>query len=55
VERKRWTGLCLIDEAQEMTPTVFTESRLLSSVEPAFPLVLTTVPAGDQRLVKRLH
>lgn len=45
----------LIDEAQEMNAAVFSELRLLSSVDLDSRSILTLVLAGDQRLVSRLE
>jgi general secretion pathway protein A len=45
----------LIDEAQEMTSLVFSELRLLSSVELDSRSILTLVLAGDRRLAARLE
>lgn len=45
----------LIDEAQEMTPGALSELRLLSSVDLDSRSILTTVLAGDRRLVHRLE
>jgi general secretion pathway protein A len=45
----------LIDEAQEMTPSVLSELRLLSSADLDSRSILTTVLAGDRRLATRLE
>lgn len=45
----------LIDEAQEMTPSVLCELRLLSSADLDSRSILTTVLAGDRRLATRLE
>jgi len=45
----------LIDEAQEMTPSVFSELRLLSSVDLDSRSIITVVLAGDSRLANRLQ
>jgi type II secretory pathway predicted ATPase ExeA len=45
----------LIDEAQEMNAAVFSELRLLSSVDLDSRSILTLVLAGDQRLLSRLE
>ncbi len=45
----------LIDEAQEMTPTVLNELRLLSSARFDSRILLTVVLAGDARLVEKLR
>jgi general secretion pathway protein A len=44
-----------IDEAQEMSPPVFSELRLLSSADLDSRSILTTVLAGDRRLANRLE
>ena len=44
----------LIDEAQEMTPTVLSELRLLASADLDSRSILTMVLAGDGRLAARL-
>jgi type II secretory pathway predicted ATPase ExeA len=44
----------LIDEAQEMSSTVLSELRLLSSADLDSRSILTVVLSGDQRLVSRL-
>jgi general secretion pathway protein A len=45
----------LIDEAQEMQPSVLAELRLLSSAELDAHVLLTIVLAGDARLAERLR
>ncbi|MBV8414393.1 MAG: AAA family ATPase [Verrucomicrobia bacterium] len=45
----------LIDEAQQMSASAFTELRLLSSAELDSRSILTTVLAGDNRLAGRLQ
>ena len=45
----------LVDEAQEMAPTVFAELRLLASAELDSRSILTAVLAGDDRLCARLE
>jgi type II secretory pathway predicted ATPase ExeA len=45
----------LIDEAQEMSPTVLNELRLLSSARFDSHVLLTVVLAGDARLVDKLR
>ena len=45
----------LVDEAQEMTPAVFAELRLLASAELDSRSILTVVLAGDDRLCARLE
>jgi general secretion pathway protein A len=47
--------ILLIDEAQEMTPNVFAELRLLASAELDSRSILTVVLAGDDRLCARLE
>ena len=44
----------LIDEAQEMPPTVLSELRLLSSLHFDSQVILTTVLCGDGRLANKL-
>ena len=62
--RERWHGhlentllrpLLLIDEAQEMSPAVLCELRLLSSTRFDSRLLLSVVLAGDGRLVEKLR
>jgi type II secretory pathway predicted ATPase ExeA len=64
VLRERWTAhigsvlyrpVVLVDEAQEMLPTVLNELRLLSSAELDSRLLLTVVLAGDGRLAEKLR
>jgi general secretion pathway protein A len=45
----------IVDEAQEMVPTVLSELRLLSSTRLDSHLLLTVVLAGDRRLVERFR
>lgn len=45
----------LVDEAQEMNASVFSELRLLSSAELDSRSILTIILAGDQRLLGRLE
>ena len=45
----------LVDEAQEMSPTVLTELRVLSSTRFDSRIILTVVLAGDSRLRERLR
>jgi len=45
----------LVDEAQEMSPTVLTELRVLSSTRFDSRIILTVVLAGDRRLLDRLR
>jgi len=62
--RERWQAhieaslarpVLLIDEAQEMMPSVLSELRLLASTELDSRQVLTVVLAGDSRLVDKLR
>jgi type II secretory pathway predicted ATPase ExeA len=62
--RQRWfahiqSTLCrpvlVVDEAQEMLSSVLAELRLLTSAELDSHVLLTTVLAGDARLVERLR
>ncbi len=62
--RQRWLAhiqstLCrpvlVVDEAQEMLSSVLAELRLLASAELDSHILLTTVLAGDARLVERLR
>lgn len=62
--RERWQAhlestllrpLLLIDEAQEMPPSVLSELRLLSSLQFDSRTLLTVVLAGDQRLTTKLR
>lgn len=45
----------LVDEAQEMNPSVFSELRLLSSADLDSRSILTIVLSGDHRLAHRLE
>jgi general secretion pathway protein A len=45
----------IVDEAQEMVPTVLAELRLLASTRLDSHILLTVVLAGDGRLVERLR
>jgi general secretion pathway protein A len=45
----------LVDEAQEMNASVFSELRLLSSADLDSRSILTIILAGDQRLAARLE
>ena len=47
---ERYDALLLIDEAQEMTPDVLSELRILSSADFDATSLLTIVIAGDGRL-----
>jgi type II secretory pathway predicted ATPase ExeA len=62
--RVRWTEqiqaslfrpVLVVDEAQEMTPAVFSELRLLSSSQLDSRSLLTVVLAGDERLTRQLR
>jgi type II secretory pathway predicted ATPase ExeA len=62
--RERWRShlasarlkpVLLVDEAQEMTPEVLSELRLLSSADFDATSLLTVVLAGDGRLLERLR
>jgi general secretion pathway protein A len=62
--RERWKAhvaaagikpVLLVDEAQEMTPQVLNELRLLSSADFDATALLTVVLAGDGRLLERLR
>jgi general secretion pathway protein A len=64
VLRQKWhshieTSLCrpvlLVDEAQEMTPAVFSELRLLASADLDSRCLLTVLLAGDGRLAAKLE
>lgn len=61
--RERWVlhqentlhkPMLLVDEAQEIHPSVMSELRLLSSMEYDSKTALTVVLAGDRRLVEKL-
>jgi general secretion pathway protein A len=45
----------VVDEAQEMHPTVLNELRLLSSARLDSQILITTVLAGDSRLLEKLR
>jgi len=62
--RERWTAhiestllrpVLLIDEAQEMSPAVLSELRLLSSTRFDSRIILSVVLAGDSRLAAKLR
>jgi type II secretory pathway predicted ATPase ExeA len=62
--RQRWQShidaalarpVLVIDEAQEMLPTVLSELRLLCSARLDSQILLTVVIAGDRRLLERLR
>jgi len=50
-----WRPALIIDEAQEMDPTVLSELRLLASTEFDSRSILTVVLAGDGRLLERFR
>ncbi len=54
IEASVYRPVLLIDEAQEMSSTVLSELRLLSSADLDSRSILTIVLAGDQRLASRL-
>lgn len=62
--RERWHAhigsvlyrpVLLVDESQEMLPTVLNELRLISSVDLDSRLLITVVLAGDGRLINKLR
>ena len=55
LEQTRLRPMLLIDEAQELTPSVLCELRLLSSAEFDSRLLLSVVLAGDRRLNDKLR
>jgi general secretion pathway protein A len=55
IESSLYRPVLLIDEAQEMSSALLCELRLLASAELDSRSILTTVLAGDQRLVERLQ
>jgi type II secretory pathway predicted ATPase ExeA len=55
LESTRLRPVLLIDEAQEMKPTVLSELRLLTSSRLDSRHLLSVILAGDQRLLHRLH
>jgi len=55
IENSLYRPVLLIDEAQQMSASAFTELRLLSSAELDSRSILTTVLAGDNRLAGRLQ
>lgn len=55
IDSSLFRPVLLIDEAQEMSPPVFSELRLLSSADLDSRSILTTVLAGDRRLANRLE
>ncbi len=54
IETAVYRPVLLIDEAQEMSSTVLSELRLLSSADLDSRSILTIVLSGDQRLASRL-
>lgn len=55
IETSLYRPVLLIDEAQEMNPTVLCELRLLSSAELDSRSILTVILAGDARLTAKLE
>ncbi len=55
LEETRLRPLLLIDEAQELLPSVFAEIRLLASTDFDSRAILSVVFAGDNRLLGRLR
>jgi type II secretory pathway predicted ATPase ExeA len=55
IQEALFRPVLVVDEAQEMQPTVLNELRLLSSVELDSQVLLTVVLAGDARLTERLR
>jgi type II secretory pathway predicted ATPase ExeA len=55
IEASLYRPVLIIDEAQEMKTTVFSELRLLSSTNLDSRSVLLVILAGDSRLTDRLH
>jgi len=55
IESSLYRPVLLIDESQEMSPSVFSELRLLSSADLDSRSILTTILAGDRRLANRLE
>lgn len=62
--RERWQAhidaslarpVLIVDEAQEMSPSVLSELRLLSSTRLDSHVLLTVVLAGDRRLIERFR
>jgi len=52
IDTSTYRPVLLVDEAQEMRPSVLSEIRLLSSMQLDSRALLTVVLAGDQRLVE---
>jgi type II secretory pathway predicted ATPase ExeA len=55
IETSLYRPVLLIDEAQEMNPSVLCELRLLSSAELDSRSILTVILAGDGRLAAKLE
>jgi type II secretory pathway predicted ATPase ExeA len=55
IEASLYRPVLMIDEAQEMNTTVFSELRLLSSTHLDSRSILLVILAGDSRLTDRLH
>jgi type II secretory pathway predicted ATPase ExeA len=55
IEASLYRPVLMVDEAQEMTTTVFSELRLLSSTHLDSRSILLVILAGDSRLTDRLH
>ena len=55
IESTLFRPVLLIDEAQEMQPTVLSELRLLSSMHFDSQIILTTVLSGDSRLPEKFR
>jgi general secretion pathway protein A len=55
IEASLYRPVLMIDEAQEMNSTVFSELRLLSSTNLDSRSILLVILAGDSRLTDRLH
>jgi general secretion pathway protein A len=55
LESSLYRPVLLIDESQEMNPSVFSELRLLASADLDSRSLLTTILAGDRRLAHRLE
>ena len=55
IEASLYRPVLIIDEAQEMNTSVFSELRLLSSTHLDSRSILLVILAGDSRLTDRLH
>lgn len=55
IESSLFRPVLIIDEAQEMNSSVFSELRLLASTELDSQSILTVILAGDDRLTSRLE